>query len=29
VRREVLAALDYIEVVAKLREWPEAEKANG
>ena len=28
-RREVLAALDYIEAVAKLREWPEAEKANG
>ena len=28
-RREVLAALDYIEAVAKLREWPEAETANG
>ena len=23
-RREVLAALDYIEAVARLREWPEA-----
>ena len=28
-RREVLAALDYVEAVAKLREWPEVEKGNG